>query len=293
MPGYFQFFPLVRYGNNYARNITSRVAVTEDTIKQRFNYYPYELKSEMRPDLLSHFYYDSSYYDWTIFASNSILDPYYQWYLNDENLTKLIESKYGSLASATTKIHHWEVNWLGDDTVLTVGQYNALTTNPSTNVDQKKYWSPIVGDNNSVIGYKRKKLDLIIKTNKIIELNPTFSSGNSFTQEEKLYQTSGSAISASGFVEYSNSSVVLLKNVSGTFSNTLPITGEESNSVATFSTLKNIALSIPESEASYWSSVTNFDYEISLNEQRRTINVINKNFVSDVQEIFERTISNE
>lgn len=291
MPGYFQHFPLVRYANTYARNITSRVALTEELIKERYNFYPYELKSELRPDLLSHYYYSSSYYDWSLFATNSIIDPYYQWYVNDENLIKLIESKYGSLSNATNKIHHWEVNWLGDDTVITVSQYNALTVNLSTKVNQKKYWSPIVGDNNSVIGYRRKRLELNVTTNKIIELDPTFSSGNSFTTDEKIYQTSGSVISASGFVEFSNSSIVLLKNVNGTFSNSSPVTGEESNSVASFTTLNVIANSIPDAEISYWSSVSNYDYEISSNERKRSINVVNSNDIDSVQNTFERLMN--
>jgi hypothetical protein len=291
MPGYFQYFPLVRYANTYARNITSRVAITEETLKERYNFYPYELKTETRPDLLAHYYYDSSFYDWTLFATNTIIDPYYQWYLNDENLTKLTENKYGSLVSATSKIHHWEVNWLGDDSTLTQNQYNALTVNPLTGVNQKKYWVPISNDSN--IGYKRKRLEYTVKTNKIIEFNPTFTSGNSFNTDEKVFQTSGSVISAYGFVQHSNSSVILLNNINGTFSNSSPLVGEDSGSSATFTYSNTIATSIPESEISYWSSVSNYDYEIIENEKRRSINVVNNIHIDDVQNTFESIISNE
>lgn len=293
MPGYFQNFPLIRYSNTYSRNLLTRVVFQEDVLKQRYNYYPYEMKTNMRPDLLAHFYYDNSYYDWTIFASNSIIDPYYQWYLSDENLTKLIESKYGSIAKAISKIHHWEVNWVGDDRTLTINEFNSLTTNPTTKVDQKKYWAPIIGDQQSVIGYKRKQLELIVTTNKIVEFNTTFSSGNNFTVDEKVYQTSGSIVSASGLVQFSNSSILLLNNITGTFSNTYSLVGEDSSSVASYTTSNVISYSIPESEAQYWSPVTLYDHEISLNEKRRTVNVINKNFIGEIQSSFENIVNNE
>lgn len=293
MPGYFENFPIIRYANTFSRKITSRSVFTEESLKERYNFYPYELKGDIRPDLLSYFYYNSSFYDWSVMISNSVIDPYYDWYLSNQQLVSVIEKKYGSLADATTKIKHWEVNWYGDDSTITMSQYNSLVTDLSAKVDQKKYWMPVVGDNNKITGYKRKPLDLTIKTNKVIELNTTFTSGNTFTQQEKIYQTSGSTISASAFVESSNSTVTLIKNISGTFSNTLSVTGEESNSTATFTNANLIFQTIPSLEEGYWRSVSFYDYEVSENEKRRTINVIDKRYIEEVQNSLQSVMTNE
>jgi len=284
MSAYFENFPLIRYGNTYARNIAVRPGITSEVLKNTYVYYPYEIKSEMRADLLSHYYYNDPLSSWVFYISNNIIDPFYQWYKSNEQVNNLIESKYGSLAKAVQQIKYWKVNWPEDDTILTVDQYNALTVNTSTGVNQKKYWSPVYSENNRVTGYVRRKLNTTVESNKFISLDVTFTSGNSFNTEERVIQTSGGAISASGFVSFSTDDTLILKNINGTFSNTLSVTGEDSSSVATFTSATTISRSFPEQEAQYWSSVSMYDYEIEQNESMKSINVIDNKYLADIQD---------
>jgi len=292
MAGYFENFPLIRYGNTYARNITTRVGVTEETLRNAYAYYPYELKKELRPDSLAHFYYGDVLNNWIFFISNNIIDPYYQWYNTNEEINALIESKYGSLVKALQRIHHWEVNWIEDDRVISPSVYNSFVVNVSAGVDQKKYWVPIYDLNSFIVGYERKKVNYRVDTNRIISLNTTITSGNTFTIDERVIQSSGGIVSAAGFVDFKSTSndQLVLKNISGTFSNTSLLIGEDSSTQASFTTLTTLSQSFPTQEAEYWSPISLYDYELDQNEQRRTINVIDKNFISEIESSLARAL---
>lgn len=291
MAAYFENFPLIRYSNTYARNIATRAAFSDDVIKNRYVYYPYELKTELRPDLLSSYYYENPFQDWIILVSNKIIDPYYQWYLSNEDLNNLIESKYGSLSSSSSKIHHWEVNWLGDDTIITSGQYQALTINTLQGINEKKYWQGIFDVNGNISSFKRKELELQVEINKLVNFDITLASNTQFANEEKVFQLSGSVVSAFGYTSFSNTSLLTLKNVSGTFSNTSPLIGEESSASASFTQSTLLSSSFPEQEAQYWNPVSFYDYEIGENEKKRTVYLIDKSFSKDVQRTFEAVIN--
>lgn len=284
MAAYFENFPLVRYGNTYARNIAVRPGITSEVLKNAYVYYPYEIKSDMRADLLSHYYYNDSLSSWVFYISNNIIDPFYQWYKSNEQVNNLVESKYGSLSKAVQQIKYWKVNWPGDDTILTVNQYNALTVNVSTGVNQKKYWTPVFSENNQIAGYRRKRLETTVETNKFVSLDITITSGNNFTSDERVIQTSGGSVTASGFVSFSSDDTLVIKNIGGTFSNTLSVTGEDSNTIATFTEATVISRSFPEQEAQYWSSVNMYDYEIEQNESMKSINVIDNKYLANIQD---------
>jgi hypothetical protein len=285
MAGYFENFPLIRYGNTYAINITTRVGITEETLKNTYAYYPYELKKELRPDSLAHFYYGDVLNNWIFFISNNIVDPYYQWYNTNEEINALIESKYGSLVKALQRIHHWEVNWIGDDRIINPSVYNSFIVNVSTGVNQKKYWAPVYDVNSFVVGYQRKKIDYQVDTNRIVSFDTAITSGNNFFIDERVIQSSGGIVSAAGFVDFKSTTndTLVLKNISGTFSNASLLIGEESSTQASFTTITTLSQSFPTQEAEYWSPVSFYDYELEQNEQRRTINVIDKNFVDEIE----------
>jgi hypothetical protein len=286
MASYFENFPIVRYGNTYARDITSRVGITKEVLKNQYVFYPYEIKNNMRADSLAQFYYDDVLNNWIFYIANDIVDPYYQWYNSTEELNRLIETKYGSLSNALRQIHHWEVNWLGDEREISPSVYNSFIVNVNTGVDQKKYWTPIFDTSGFVVSYKRKKFDLQVSVNQLVSLDTTITAGNSFFNEERVIQTSGSVVVASGFVNYKaedNDSLVL-KNITGNFSNASIIVGEDSNTQASFTTIKVLSRSFPAQESEYWSPVSFYDYEIGENEKRRTINVIDNKFTEQIEQ---------
>ena len=94
---YFDKFPIITYANNQARDITERVVFTDNTLKNPYVFYPYTIETYERPDQFANRYYDDSFYSWLLYLSNSVVDPYYEWYLQEEELSELIQKKYLSL----------------------------------------------------------------------------------------------------------------------------------------------------------------------------------------------------
>jgi hypothetical protein len=62
------------------------------------------------------------------------------------------------------------------------------------------------------------------------------------------------------------------------------VTGEESSSVATFTTPTTISRSFPDQEAQYWTSVNMYDYEIEENESMKSIYVIDNKYLANIED---------
>ena len=118
MSEYFSNFPRIQYdmsGINpispdytVAINIMVRQKIRDAISDDVTMYYPYIIESDVRPDVLSYQIYGDTAYTWTIFYINNILDPYWSWPLTELQFTKYLNSKYGSVNSAKTTVHHYE-----------------------------------------------------------------------------------------------------------------------------------------------------------------------------------------
>ncbi|NDE59757.1 MAG: hypothetical protein EB010_10105, partial [Acidimicrobiia bacterium] len=157
-----------------------------------------------RADEIAKNYYGDSSYDWVVYLSNNIIDPVNEWYKTQEQLDALIEQKYGSFVDALARVKYYTVNYQDDERVITTAAYTALTSG------QKKYWSPRLNSGNVVVGYQRAALDWNIESFNSVELTGTFqglSTGDLIKQSSSI----------NGEVSYANTTLVVVKNVSGTW----------------------------------------------------------------------------
>ena len=88
---YFEKFPIVTYANNQAIDITERVIFTDNTLKNPYVFYTYDINHYERPDQFAYRYYGDQYYSWLLYLSNNITDPYYDWYIREDELNSLIK----------------------------------------------------------------------------------------------------------------------------------------------------------------------------------------------------------
>lgn len=95
---YFENFPLIKYKidkNSFnSVNILSRSIILSDVFDSVDAFYPYIIKDYERPDTLSYDFYGDSNYDWVIYFSNLIIDPYFDWPLFPGTFEKFLEDKY-------------------------------------------------------------------------------------------------------------------------------------------------------------------------------------------------------
>lgn len=283
MDRYFSRFPLTIYNDTAVLDISRRVRIDNVNKEVPNLFYPVEIHSGTRPDVIADAYYKDPELDWMIYMSNEIVDPYYQWYLNEEEFNQFVIDKYDDYALPRKKIAFWRSNWSEDDVEITASYYeNTLA------VEHKQYYSPNYGTNGKIMAYTRKKEDWIVNTNKVYQYGVTYTAGNTFTEGEILDIKTGGEIVGGAEVVTSNSTTLIVQHVTGnsvansTWTKTM--IGETSNTTATTDTLTVLAEFITNATADFWTPVTYFDWEQEKNESHKHIHVMNPVFVTEVSQ---------
>jgi len=289
MDNFFKHYPLVQYGNTVANtvavNIFAKVAF-QKSIQQNFEvFHPYTIKEGDRADTIAYLYYGDAGYDWLVYFSNNIVDPYYDWYMDTDSLNRFISDKYGSLTEARRKIKFFRSNYVSDDSMITPAAYAALSSN------QKRFWAPVTNLNDNIVRYERKKEDINFETNKIQQLNITLVGNTSFSNGEFVSQLSSGVTVGTGSVNFSNSSVCIVSNVIGTLSTSNNLKGGNSGANASVSLVNTLSTSISSDIQVYFEGVSFYDYENEINEQKKNIRLIDLSYVTQIEEQFKALLS--
>ena len=274
MSRYFENFGIMQYNDQYCRSITSRTAISQDAIKLGSVFYPYQVTEGERSDTLSFMYYDDSGLDWLIYYANDTIDPYYGWHLTDEQFNMYITSKYGSIAYAQLKVHHYQVSYANDDRTLSTSAYAALPSVAPTNV--KKYWMPVATETGVITHYVRKPDTSTIATNRILKVDLPSTVG--YQLGELVSQQTNNVVTGYAEITLIDTGYVLVQSTLGTISTGSALIGFTSGTQFTPTAVTVTADNIPAAEVSYWAAVSVYDYESYLNEQRKAIRVIDKSY---------------
>lgn len=307
---YFSKFPLINYNSSLSVNITERVVVRDFPAKNNFLYYPYDIDNNERPDQLADRLLNDQYMSWIVYLSNGITDPYYDWYMPDDVFNDYLLKKYGSIERITAKISYYRNNWYNDQSIIDISTYNSLPDiskqDPFGNTyldTAKRYYEPVFTGFN-ISGYKRKRLDNVIKTNKIVKYNIL---GNALYVNNEIvnvrfgYDSSSYSTTGSGQVLTTNTSVVTIQHTSG-YVDTAPdgytinfsdsyIYGTESftNNFITSATV--LANNITIADTIYWSPVTIYEDELEKNLKNKTIRLINPSAAEDISSQMSDTLA--
>lgn len=277
---FFKKIGTINYNDQIVNNLLVSVRFKEIVESKAAVFYPYTVKDGDRPDTIAAFYYDDDRYDWVVYLSNYVFDPYFEWPLGADNFNNFIISKYGSKETALSDIKFYRNAWYDDDSILSTSAYNALSTG------RKKYWNPDIGYNNNIVSYSRKKIDLYTDTNKII--NVGVNSITSMAIGDLVFQQTSGTITGQGKIDYIGNNYLTLKNIQGEFLTTGGSVGalinRTTNSSKSISTVTTVSVSIPADEFVYWEPVTSYEYESELNEGRKNIILLDKQFIDVLEE---------
>lgn len=275
MSKYFDRFPLTEYKGETVRNILAKVDLSDQTKKDIYTYFEFSLQEGLtRPDILSNNYYSSPDFDWVFYLTNSVVDPYYAFYLEQDNFTKYIEKKYGSEQNARDTIVFYRNNWyLLEDSSITSTAYDAL------DFEIQKYYKPILNTTQQVVRYERIKQDWIRSTNGVVEL--TVEDVTEFEVGDRINQSTVSATIRS--IDEQNN-ILTVHHLSGNF-----VVGGLGSTTITEVNL--IHRSISEAEQAFWSAVTAYEYEEEENEKKKQIFVLPKEYLSKFDSEFKEKIS--
>jgi hypothetical protein len=279
MARYFDRFPIVDYDGDIAKNILARVDFTEKTKRDIYSTFEFTLEEGFeRPDLLSYNYYGSSKFDWMIYLTNNIVDPYYDYYKSAEDFKSYMETKYGSNSNARSITLFYRLNWHEDERTITVQQYEALVADETANA--RKYWKPKLTNTGAVIGYERIKEDWTVSTNKVLSLSLTVSPSG-FAVGDRVTQTSTEAYATIDYIDLENNRLTV-KHVSGSFA---------VNEAEGIKEITLISQNIPEAETEYWYAVNAYEDEKETNELKRNVFVLKSSYLAETEKQFIQQLS--
>jgi hypothetical protein len=105
MSKYFSYFPTTLYkssdsGNdlNLVTNLMTRFKMQESFKTNSAAYTTYSIRDGDTPEILAHKFYGDVEYHWVILTYNNLMDPQFNWPLEERTLNRYINSKYEPLA---------------------------------------------------------------------------------------------------------------------------------------------------------------------------------------------------
>lgn len=277
MSKYFDRFPLADYNGKPVRNILTKVDLSDQTKADIYGYFEYTLQEGLvRPDILATNYYGNPEFDWLFYLVNQVVDPYYSFYLEEDNFNSYITKKYGSQSAAESKIVFYRNNWyLLDDSTITTSTYESLS--PTL----QQYYKPVLNNSGYVASYERIKQDWTRSTNRVVEL--TVQSVEGFNVDDIVVQASTQARATIAFIDSANN-ILTVKHIDGSFA-------QGTFYDTTITNVNLIATAISDTETAFWEPVTALDYEREENEKKKDIFVLPRNLLSTFESQFVEKIN--
>jgi len=145
---YFDNFRMIYYNGQLSRNIVMKAQFFRNVLDTYSAFYPYTIRDGDTVEHVAYKYYGNANYDWLVYFSNEIIDPYFAWPMNYSQFQKYLYKKYNNSIDA---IDDTIMYYAYDPTVdtqdigyeykinyqMAADTYNALTP------IEKGFWKPV------------------------------------------------------------------------------------------------------------------------------------------------------
>lgn len=169
---YFKELPLVNYDNRQSRNLILKSAILKDVMNKVSVFYNYIIKEGYRPDMVANEEYGSPEYDWIVYLSNDLVDPYYDWPMDNRTFASYLEAKYNTdVYTLQSQILHYKYTGLTNESEEDIAMitwkmspetHTILAAEDPLNVSG---WSPVyVYDYEDDLNNSRRSIKLISKS---------------------------------------------------------------------------------------------------------------------------------
>jgi hypothetical protein len=109
MAKYFNFFPKTLYSlsdkstaADFVTNIIARFGFEQSLKENSSIFYPYDIQDGDTPETIANKYYGSPERHWVVLLFNDIIDPQYDWPLDQRTIIKYVNVKYTANGAANT-----------------------------------------------------------------------------------------------------------------------------------------------------------------------------------------------
>lgn len=99
-----QYDPYGEQAKRTATNVMNSLLVKYNPVDNTTVYFYHLIKYGETPEYLAQKYYGNAYYHWVIIVLNTIVDPWFDWYLNEREFRAFLTMRYG--AGNEDAIHH-------------------------------------------------------------------------------------------------------------------------------------------------------------------------------------------
>ena len=257
----FKSYPKVPYEvkkNNKKElmtDITKRFKLSTLGQNDSVIFYDYYIKDSDTPDSIATKYYGDATMDWLLFVTNDIIDPLWDWPLTQRDLNTYVGNKYGT------------ENIISIDTSIANDIYERAVGRLSGNVSSRGQLEDIAFD---VDGDGNISLQDTVDLQNLMQGNAEttdFVNGN--LTAAYLVEYYGATVSGSNSVHHFEEIKAPAKNFNGN------VVAEQKKiiSYTHYNTLP----------ASKKRIVTNKEWEEELNEQKRTIKLVDKSLLRQIQ----------
>jgi len=117
MARFFRYFPKTLYYSKLdsksldtITNILTRFKFENSFKENSITYYEYDIKDSDTPEIIASKFYDSPEKHWAVLLINDIIDPQWEWPMDQGTMIKFIESKYSANATVGQTGVHWSKN---------------------------------------------------------------------------------------------------------------------------------------------------------------------------------------
>lgn len=287
---FFDKFPKLDYDINqnlYSRyekvtNIFFRIGFVREILANISSYHVFELVDGDTPENVADKIYGDANAGWMILYANRMMDPQWDWPLDNQQFKRYIIDKYGSVENAKTGIHHYDM------VIRRTNSETDVTTETRFQVDYRAYSS------------KQYRVTVWPEGSNY-QIGEEVFTGVS-TNDYNFYGDVSAWWSSNSVVQVANTEGrielgdVLVGNTTGLLGTVTEILDystphdyylnlPEVQSVETFNVDGKTITQVTEREA-----ISNFDYEDNLNESKRIIKVVKKEYYQQIIQEFNKLV---
>ena len=136
---FFADFPIIKYNNEPVRDISVRIDILENIKTDPYAFLPYTVKNGERAEEVAYLYYGNPKYVWVVYLSNNIIDPYFEWPLDNYEFEQTLAKTYAAQALAASPSNvRWEdvVNWANSTSTTSNIVYYRRISDPTVRMNK-------------------------------------------------------------------------------------------------------------------------------------------------------------
>lgn len=185
MAKFFRYYPKTFYTSNNA--VTGVDAVTniiarfgfEKTLKKNSNaFYEYQIQDGDTPEIIADKYYGNVEYHWVVLMFNDIIDPQFDWPLNQNTIMEYIDKKYAANGAANTTVQSGIIWALSENNVQAYFKVIKTTTNDGTITIEK-----LQVDKNTYANIASSTSNYVTQANEVVTIAVSKETQSYYTYE--------------------------------------------------------------------------------------------------------------